>query len=233
MARNGGPQATGSLPATAPSLRTATLTAKQFLDSAAAAALTGSPAIPRPDQYVYVKINDGNGIVQSWYSVDGRHNGLSDNAGFPPLVVPGCLPGRILHSAARVLPRHAHDGERDRPVAGPDARGEPTSTRTDPGQDRPSTIPGELTHLLPAQRAALYKFLAATPGLTVVHGIEDPLGRAGVGITWASGGSATLVFDAGTLAYLGWNTVGLHGEKGGDALLSRAIVDRAGELPNS
>ena len=214
-----------------PSLRTATLTAKQVLDSAAAAALTGSPVIPRPDQYVYVKINDGDGIVQSWYSVDGRRGGLSDNAGLPPFVVPGCLP----QTTASCTPRPAFfpDMPTTASAIGPWLAQTQGATTANPNVlGKIAGVILENDYLLPAQRAALYEFLATTPGLTVVHGVKDTLGRAGVGITWTFGGSATLVFDAGTLAYLGWNTVGLHGEQGGDALLSTAIVDRAGELPN-
>jgi hypothetical protein len=252
-----------------PSVPAAKLTAKQVLDTAAAAALTESPVTPRPSQYVYVKINNGDGIAQSWYSVDGRHNGLSDSAGLPPLVLPGCLPdGHYAWTGPAMPPPSAlkklkkvTSAQRAAPEA---TSGSPQATAPCSPQpayfpDMPTTASAigswlaktegattanlndlaktagtilEDDYLLPAQRAALYEFLATTPGLTVVHGVSDILGRAGVGITWRFSGSATLVFDAGTLAYLGWNTVGLHGEKGGDALLATAIVDRAGELPN-
>ena len=145
----------------APSLRTATLTAKQVLDSAAAAALTGSPVIPRPDQYVYVKINDGNGIVQSWYSVDGRRGGLSDNAGFPPLWCPAAC------ATASCTPRPAFfpDMPTTASAIGPWlAQTQGASTANPNVLGKIAGVILENDYLLPAQRAALYEFLAPRPG---------------------------------------------------------------------
>src|ERR1700704_4127659 len=42
----------------------------------------------------------------------------------------------------------------------------------------------ESDYILPAQRAALYRFLAATPGLTVEAHVRDVSGRPGIGVVW-------------------------------------------------
>ena len=51
-------------------------------------------------------------------------------------------------------------------------------------------------YLLPAQRAALYEFLATTPGLTLERNVKDISGRPGIGVGWSFMGSkAVLIFD--------------------------------------
>jgi len=87
-------------------------------------------------------------------------------------------------------------------------------------------------YLLPAQQAALYAFLAQTPGITVQSGVTDAAGRPGVGVVWSFEGSeAMLIFNPQTYAYLGMSTRGIDGQPGGTALLTTAIVDRVGQLP--
>ena len=87
-------------------------------------------------------------------------------------------------------------------------------------------------YLLPAQQAALYTFLARTPGITVQRGVTDAAGRPGIGVAWSFEGSqAMLVFDPETYTYLGMSTRGSDGQRGGTALLTTAIVDNAGQLP--
>lgn len=89
-------------------------------------------------------------------------------------------------------------------------------------------------YLLPAQQAALYRFLATTPGITVKQPVEDVAGRAGIGVGWNfEGSSSMLIFDASTYQYLGMTTFGEQGQVGGDALLQTAIVDTAGQAPTS
>ena len=90
----------------------------------------------------------------------------------------------------------------------------------------------ESDYILPAQRAALYRFLAATPGLTVESHVRDVSGRPGIGVVWHFYGSKAMnIFDPRTFAYLGMTTWGEQGQLGGDALVRTAIVDRAGEMP--
>ena len=92
----------------------------------------------------------------------------------------------------------------------------------------------ESDYILPAQRAALYEFLATTPGLIVEPNVRDISGRPGVGVGWSfEGGRAMNIFDPKTYAYLGLTTWGLAGQQGGDALLRVAIVDHPGQLPKS
>jgi hypothetical protein len=87
-------------------------------------------------------------------------------------------------------------------------------------------------YILPAQRAALYQYLAATPGLTVERHVRDVSGRPGIGVVWHFYGSKAMnIFDPHTFAYLGMTTWGEQGQMGGAALVQTAIVDRAGELP--
>jgi hypothetical protein len=87
-------------------------------------------------------------------------------------------------------------------------------------------------YILPAQRAALYRYLAATPGLTVERHVRDVSGRPGIGVVWHFYGSKSMnIFDPRTFAYLGMTTWGEQGQVGGAALVRTAIVDRAGELP--
>ncbi len=90
----------------------------------------------------------------------------------------------------------------------------------------------ESDYILPAQRAALYQYLAATPGLTVERHVRDVSGRPGIGVVWHFYGSKAMnIFDPHTFAYLGMTTWGEQGQMGGAALVRTAIVDRAGELP--
>src|SRR6478672_521023 len=87
-------------------------------------------------------------------------------------------------------------------------------------------------YILPAQRAALYRFLATTPGLTVDRHVRDVSGRPGIGVVWRFYGSKAMnIFDPRTFAYLGMTTWGEQGQVGGAALVQTAVVDRAGELP--
>ena len=57
----------------------ATLTAREVLEHAAAAALKEPAVVPRDDQFVYTKVVGAGGVVElSWLSVDGTRNGLTE-----------------------------------------------------------------------------------------------------------------------------------------------------------
>ena len=87
-------------------------------------------------------------------------------------------------------------------------------------------------YLLPAQRAALYEFLATMPGLTLERNVKDITGRPGIGVGWSfMGGKALLIFDPGTYTLLGMTTRGEQGQVGGGAVLQMAITNRAGQRP--
>ena len=90
----------------------------------------------------------------------------------------------------------------------------------------------ESDYLLPAQRAALYRFLATTPGLTLERDVKDVTGRPGIGVGWSfEGGKAVLIFNPSTYTLLGVTTQGEKGQVGGDALLQMAITNQAGQQP--
>jgi hypothetical protein len=67
----------------------------------------------------------------------------------------------------------------------------------------------ESDYILPAQRAALYRFLAITPELTIERHVRDISGRPGIGVVWHFYGSKAMnIFDPRTFAYLGMTTWG-------------------------
>ena len=64
------------------------------------------------------------------------------------------------------------------------------------------------TYLKPAQRAALYEFMARTPGFTVAAHVTDAIGRPGVGIRWTYQGiTNVIIFSRQDYAYLGVRTI--------------------------
>jgi hypothetical protein len=90
------------------------------------------------------------------------------------------------------------------------------------------------SYLLPAQEAALYRFLAGTRGITIDRHVSDVAGRPGVGVEWSSGGAATmLIFSPSSYRFLGWSSGGASGEHDGEALLQTAITSSAGQRPTA
>jgi hypothetical protein len=98
---------------------------------------------------------------------------------------------------------------------------------------RESIVPPDLA-------AALYKAAARIPGITVVDDAVDALGRHGVAIARAGDGDQTeWIFDRNSLAFLGERTVATQATAdvpagtvtGSTAIVTRAIVDHAGDLP--
>jgi hypothetical protein len=210
--------------------RAAQPTAAQVLDRAAFVALRTTSVTPLPDQFVYTRVEQSGGhIIQSWLSVDGTRSSIVG----PHTVLPcvngvesrPCTPVRAYFpdmptSASMMLPYL----ERTQGV------------RPDDINDLAKTVGYMLDsdYLLPAQQAAMYEFLAKTPGITVQPGVKDTAGRPGVGVEWSFEGSrAMLIFDARTYAYLGTTTWGVNGAVAGDALLKVAIVSQARILPSS
>jgi hypothetical protein len=63
------------------------------------------------------------------------------------------------------------------------------------------------TYLLPAQRAALFEYMARTPGYTVAPHAVDAAGRHGIAIEWKyEGWTTAVIFSPKTYAYLGNTT---------------------------
>ena len=246
-----------------PAAVTAVLTAKQVLDTAAAAALSHPGAPPRPDQFVYTKVGDGGGHdAQTWLSVDGSRNGLMEGQGSnATTTILGCVNGK----RQMRLP-----GSNGKPYTGPAKpkaavppdgpvvtvpctpqpaffAAMPTTASAMPAylaktqgvrlndiNDVAKVVEGmfQSDYLLPAQRAALYEFLATTPGLTLERNVKDISGRPGIGVSWSFMGSkAVLVFDPRTYTLLGMTTRGEQGQVGGGALLQMAITNQAGQQP--
>jgi hypothetical protein len=240
----------------------AVLTAKQVLDTAAAAALRQPSAAPRPDQFVYTKVGDGGGhVAQTWRSVDGARDGLMEVPGANgTTTILGCVNGE------RQIRLPGYNGK---PYTGPPKPKAPVPLDgpvvTEPCTAQPAFFPAmpatasampaylaqeqgvrlndvndvakvvggmfESDYLLPAQRAALYEFLATTPGLTLERNVKDISGRPGIGVGWSFMGSkAMLIFDPSTYTLLGMTTWGEQGQVGGDALLQMAITNQAGSV---
>jgi hypothetical protein len=199
------------------------LTAKQVLDSAATAALSHPGAPPRPDQFVYTKVGDGAGhVAQTWLSVDGSRNGLMQDQGPNGTTTilgpqPAFFPA--MPTTASAMPAYL---------------AQTLGVRLNDINDVAKVVEGmfQSDYLLPAQRAALYEFLATTPGLTLERNVKDITGRPGIGVGWSFQGSkAMLVFDPSTYTLLGVTTWGEQGQVGGAALLQMAITNQAGQEP--
>jgi hypothetical protein len=239
--------AAGSSPPAAPV--TARLTAVQVLDYAAAAAQRQPAVIPRPGQFYYTAISGDGFVTRTWRSVDGSRNGL-EVSGAQQTVLTGCVDGR-----PKVRPG-GDGGNQPQPcVPGPaylpglPARaaaidGYLARSISDPNTRRNPVVRQKFVervlrtnYLLPAQRAALYEFIAATPGMKAVSDVRDGAGRRSVGVSSTDGMmTVILIFDPRTYAYLG-TTVRYddraHGLSGDSsvALVATAIVDRVGQLP--
>jgi hypothetical protein len=228
---------------------TARLTAVQVLDHAAAAAQRQATVIPRPGQFYYTAISGDGFVTRTWRSVDGSRDGLEvvgtqrtvltgcvdgspevrlggdgGNKFQPCVTVPAYLPGLPVRAAAI-------DGYMARSISDPNMRRNPVV--------RQKFVEKLLrtSYLLPAQQAALYEFIAATPGVTAVSDVRDGAGRLGVGVSSTNGMmTVILIFDPQTYAYLG-TTVRYedraHGLRTDEsvALVATAIVDRVGQLP--
>jgi len=221
-------------------------TAVQVLHRAAFVALASATITPRGDQFVYTRTTQSPGhTIQSWLSVDGTR---ASRVG--PHSMPGCVNGRMSMRllredggklrydgpifTRRCTPQRAYFPDMPTRAAGMLPYLERTQgVRPDDLNDIAKTV-GELLdsdYLLPAQQAALYGFLAQTPGITVRRDVTDVAGRPGVGVAWSSGGGqAMLIFDSRTYTYLGMSTRGVGGQRSGTALLTTAIVAAVGQV---
>lgn len=245
----------GGLPAHPPGgTGHADITAAQVLRHAALAALQLRAGAPLPGQFVYTKIENGDGSVyQSWLSADGTRTGLIRGAGGGPaaVAVPGCRDGRQLRVRAPRAEGGTPGGQPcvPQPAYDPGLPASPGGLRAYFGRtlaagpaspayrnDLGKAITGLLTqgYLTSGQRAALYDLMAQTPGFTLVPRAGDGIGRRGAGIAWslpAGGGKDMIIFDPRTYAELGFTTWGADGQQAATALLDVTLVNRAGQLP--
>lgn len=118
-----------------------------------------------------------------------------------------------------------------------------------PGEAETFVLIGDMlrgTYLPSALRAAIYELTAELPGVELLGEVEDPVGRAGLGIAYTDerrGTTHELIFDPGTSALLGERdsiarSGGAHGFDaplgttiGYAAYLESKVVDSVGERP--
>lgn len=234
-------------------------TVSGVLRNAALAALQLPGGAPLPDQFVYTKLfvsqtpnGSGAGVQQTWASADGTRLGLQDDGGpHDSGALPACRDGFWIMKAVGQPAEHtklrctAAENAAYRPAM-------PTSLGALRGYLHklfglwPGDSGGLMTnietmmttgYLVPAQRAALYRLLAQTPGLTVVPHATNIRGQAGVGIRSGvyKGGIYTIIFSRSTYAPLGMNwtevTGPMKGTRNGEVLLKTAIVGNIPPLP--
>lgn len=208
-----------------------------FLYAAADAVLTQPDVVPRPDQYVYVdETMAGGKRSESWYSIDGKHDGLYPGpehvADSPPgpQKIPGCP-----HGKPDAIPEQG-EGCRPDPHYLPDM---PTSAgamvawlrERNPNDNEVTITNGiakdimylsETYYLRSSQRAALYRAAAQIPGLRLVPGQKTLDGHVGIGVTWEyANGAIMWIFDPKTHVLLGAPTTTSH----------LALVDKVGQRP--
>jgi hypothetical protein len=233
----------------------------RVLDLAAAAARRQPGGPPRPDQFIYHAVRERSGhLYQSWLSAGGTRTGLVRGIGGGTWsYLPGCRDGWEHLDAPAI--RGGTDGWQHCTPSAAYLPGLPTSAGAMRGyleRTQQVTIGDTVaevdmlghdiddllatTYLTPRQLAAMYDFMASTPGFTVVPGAVDAAGRPGVGIRWqvsdgqaiAPGDTAMIIFDPRTGAYMGDRTTYL-GESprnySGEAVVKLAIVNRIGQLP--
>jgi hypothetical protein len=228
--------------------------ALQVLHRAAAASLHQPAVIPRPGQFIYTKILafEGKPTIQAWTSVDGRHYGLGQLGDLPASKLPACVNGQIS------LPPSASPAPAATPMVAGSCTPQPgyfpdmptTADRMQAFMERtlspkarsegqaPNAIAQTIgewemsDYFLPAQRAALYQYLATLPGVTVVRDARDVGGRLGIGVSWTFDGARMMnIFDPHSYALLGVTMRDAEGQQSGQALLRTAIVDKPGQLP--
>jgi len=226
-------------------VRVAQLTAAEVLDRAAASALAQPAIIPRPDQFVFWNtVSSGNGTAEIWRSVDGTRNGFVLSGG-EKTILWGCHDG---WQTVRPDPGSGLTSITQRCDADPAYLPDMPTRASELGRylattfgfgPRDAAVAQKVTevlldqdYLLPAQRAALYKFFVTIPGLKVVPRVRDYIGRPGVGVSLTTDGSTAMwVFNPKTFAYLGSTERAGHELSYGAAVLRVAIVDEAGERP--
>ena len=240
------------------------LAAAQFFRKAATVTGRQRVMVPGPDQFVYTETEGANRVAsRQWLSAEGNKAGLVENAGqrrfrSPPCTVaqaqvarkppPGLIAPRGYHCAEQAgylpsMPTDPHELLAYLVKVGiADAPPQPGS----PQAASPGWFANNLgkcvdylmqtTYLLPAQRAALFKLMAQTPGFTVVSGAPDAIGRIGVAVRWTfEGAPAEIILNAVSYAYMGdrtWPEAGIKANGyDGAALVKMAFVNKAGRLP--
>ena len=193
----------------------------------------------------------GTGVMQTWASADGTRLGFQDAGPNQRAALPACRGGFWVGKAVGQPARQAklRCSAAESAACQPDMPTRPAALRRYltrltglwPGESGGLLTSTEamLTtgYLTPAQRAALYRLLAQTPGLTVVPHVANVRGQTGVGVrsgVW-KGSIYTIIFDRRTYAALGMNWTAVtgpaKGTRGGEVVPKTAIVDSTPALP--
>jgi hypothetical protein len=156
-------------------------------------------------------------------------SGVLRNAALAALQLPGGAPNQFVYT--KLYRYHPIDGLGGDVVQTWVSVGGTRLGLQDPGRNDMTT-----SYLTPAQRAALYRLLAQTPGLTVVPHVTNVKGQTGVGVrSGVYKTSIYTIFSRTTYTPLGMNwteVVGpAKGTYGGEVLLKTAIVTHTGPLP--
>jgi hypothetical protein len=240
------------------------LASAQFFRKAAAITGRQPVTVPRPGQFVYTETEGANGVAsRQWLSAEGDKAGLAENAGQRAFRTPPCTaaqaqvarkppPGLIVaggyHCAeeAGYLPSMPTDPRKLLAYLVKVGIADAPPQQGSPQAASPGWFANDLgkcvaylmqtTYLLPAQRAALFKLMAQTPGFTVVSGAPDAIGRIGVAVRWTyEGAPAEIILNAISYAYMGdrtWPEAGIKANGyDGAALVKMAFVDTAGQRP--
>ncbi|MEV4343608.1 CU044_5270 family protein [Actinoplanes sp. NPDC049596] len=198
----------------------ATVPVAQFLDTAAAVAGKEQDVVPRGDQFVYAKTIGPDGTSrESWYSVDGRHDGLARTSKGAEEVIPGCIEGRQKGSDS--TGQAVQVSCEPEPHVRPDLPTDPSAlitwlTKRSLDKNGKRNVNGVAKDmwslsdgywLRPAQRAALYRAAGMIDGISLVPNSKDSTGRTGTGVAWTSPGESEpqvmWIFDATTHVLLG------------------------------
>ncbi|TDQ05013.1 CU044_5270 family protein [Labedaea rhizosphaerae] len=189
------------------------LTAAAVLDYAAEAALAEPVVAPRPDQYIYLRLQAANGYWETWTAADGKRPGYMiqtiPNAMGKTGPTPACgtkpADGPCVFASRYVAANPKSVAETMRFVIHREWPGGPVN---EANFIKPASrlVAGNL--LSPQLKAAVFRALKTTSvggrPVTVRPHERDFAGREGIGLIWGSGpGHVELIFDAKTFQYLG------------------------------
>ncbi|MEW2397383.1 CU044_5270 family protein [Streptomyces sp. NPDC046862] len=220
-------------------------------DIALAAEHADVPGDIRDDQFVYIKSRDAytsqvmGGPAkldpvhdrEIWLSVDGTREGLleEDRDGLAHQPLEPDSPKDKRATNYRALSKLPTSPERMRDWLYETSADQVEEERPDK-DDAAFVLFGDLVQeslMPPKVSAALYRAAATIPGVEVVRGVKDAVGREGIAVTRESGGEREqMIFDGKTYTYLGEREVDENGKViGMSAVLERTVVDKVGRRP--
>ena len=168
----------------------------------------------------------------------GQRTSLAPSAGSGPSLAVKCGPGSLDNATYRLLQSLPTDPRTllSQIYGFDQANGEGAAL----GSDGEAFVTiGDLireTIVPPSTAAALYRAAALIPGVTLISRVTTVEGRPGIAIAWTNSQSRyEWIFDPTTLQYLGERDYDLSAGKpmvtGNAAVLQRAFVSKAGQLP--